>query len=107
MKLYRIFIPKTFNDKKKIPIKIIQDIAEKIQERFGGYSLDPFAHLPVIQGSWQGSEGLKYEEYHFLLELFTEDTFENKKWISAYKEMIRQDLKQKEIFILEMNAEVV
>jgi len=107
MKLYRIFLPKTFNDKKKIPEKIIQTIAEKIQERFGGYSLDPFAHLPVIQGSWQDNEGLKYEEEHFLLELFIEDTFENKKWISAYKEMIRQDLKQKEIFILQMDAEVV
>ena len=107
MKLYRIFIPKTFDTKTKIQSKKIQNIAEQIQARFGGYSLDPFAHLPVVQGSWQGSDGLKYEEFHFLLELFVEDTFENKKWISAYKEMIRQDLKQQEIFILEINAEVV
>ncbi|MEK6832451.1 MAG: hypothetical protein AABY32_00250 [Nanoarchaeota archaeon] len=107
MKLYRIFIPKTFNDKTKIPFKKIQKIAEEIEERFGAYSLDPFVHLPVVQGSWKGSGGLKYEEEHFLFELFLEDTFENKKWITAYKEMIRQNLEQKEIFILEINAEVV
>ena len=107
MKLYRIFIPNTYNDKTKIPMKIIQEIAEQIEERFGAYSLDPFAHLPVIQGFWKDSDRLKYEEEHFLLELFTEDTFENRKWITAYKEMIRQKLKQKEIFIMEINAEVL
>ncbi len=107
MKLFRIFLPKTYNDKKKIPIKIIEKIALEIQDRFGGYSLDHFAHLPVIQGSWKDGDGLKYEEEHFLLELFVEDTFDNKKWISTYKEMIRQKLKQKEIFILEINAETV
>ncbi len=107
MKLYRIFIPKTYDTKIKIPMKIIQEIAEKIEERFGAYSLDPFTHLPVIQGCWKDKDGLKYEEEHFLFELFLEDTFENKKWIEAYKEMIRQELKQKEIFILEMNAEIV
>ncbi|MAH49423.1 hypothetical protein CMI37_26610 [Candidatus Pacearchaeota archaeon] len=107
MKLYRIFIPKTYDTKIPVPMEIIGGIASEIEERFGGYSLDPFTHLPVIQGSWKDGDGLKYKEEHFLLELFLEDTFENKKWIEAYKEMIRQKLKQKEIFILEINAETV
>lgn len=107
MKLYRIFIPKTYDTKTKIPMKIIQKIAEQIEERFGAYSLDPFTNLPVIQGCWKDSQNLKYEEKHFLFELFVEDTFDNKKWITAYKEMIKQELKQKEIFIMELNAEIV
>ncbi len=107
MKLYRIFIPKTYDTKTKIPMKEIQKIAEEIEDRFGAYSLEPFAHLPVIQGCWKDGESLKYEEEHFLFELFVEDTFESKKWLIAYKEMIKQKLKQKEIFILEMNAEIV
>jgi len=107
MKLYRIFIPKTYNDKTKISMRVIQKIAKQIEERFGAYSLDPYSHLPVIQGFWKDGDGLKYKEEHFLLELFIEDTFDNKKWISSYKEMIRQELNQKEIFIMEINAEVL
>ena len=41
------------------------------------------------------------------IEIFVEDTFDNKNWLKTYKEMIRQDLKQKEIFVIEMNAEML
>lgn len=88
-------------------MKLIFSIAEEIEDRFGAYSLDPFAHLPVIQGCWTDETGLNYKEQMFLLELFVEDTFDNRKWIIAYKEMIKQKLKQKEIFIMEMNAEII
>lgn len=97
MKLYRIFLPKTYDTKKKIPLKIILKILEDIEERFGAYSMNPFAQLPLI-GCWKDNKDKKYEEEHFEVELFTEDTFENKRWIIAYKEMIRQKLKQEEHF---------
>ena len=106
MKLYRIFIPKTYNDKSKIPLKLIQNIVERFGDRFGGYTLDS-AYLPAIEGFWKDNNNLKYKEEHFLLELFTEDTFDNKKWIIAQKECIRQELKQEEIFIMEMYAEIL
>lgn len=107
MKLYRIFLPKKYNNKKKIPIGQIIHIAEEIEERFGAYSINPFAFLPAIEGSWKGDDGLQYKEEMFLLEIFMEDTFKNKEWLQAYKVMIKQRLKQKEIFILELSAEVV
>lgn len=107
MKLYRIFLPKKYNNKTKIPWKIILGIAEQIEKRFGGYSMNPFAYLPIIDGSWTEEENLNYKEQMFLLEVFVEDTFKNKAWIKAYKEIIKQDLDQKEIFIIEMNAETV
>ena len=52
MKLYRIFIPKRFNDGKKIPSNKILKIAEEIREKFGAYSFDPYGRLPIIQGVW-------------------------------------------------------
>lgn len=107
MKLYRIFLPKSYNNKKKIPMKIIQGIATQIEERFGGYSMNPFAYLPVIDGAWNEEQGANYKEQMFLLEVFAEDTFKNKAWIRAKKEIIKQDLDQKEIFIIEMNAEII
>lgn len=86
---------------------MILKIAEEIEKRFGGYSMNPFAYLPVIDGSWMDKEGLNYKEEQFLFEIFVEDTFKNKNWIRAYKEIIKQELDQKEIFIIEMNAEIV
>jgi len=56
MKLYRIFLPKKFNDGTLIPTKIILEIAEEIRKKFGGYSLDPFGRLPVIQGIWTSDQ---------------------------------------------------
>jgi|SRR3989338_9947754 len=107
MKLYRIFLPKKYNTNEEIPMNLILQIAEEIEKRFGAYSMNPFAYLPIIQGSWKDNEGLNYKEQMFLLELFVEDTFENKEWIQAYKVMIKQKLKQKEIFIIGLNAEIV
>ena len=107
MKLYRIFLPKTYNTGMKIPWKIILAVAEKIEQRFGAYNMNPFAYLPVVKGSWTDDGGKNYKEQMFLLEIFIEDTFDNKSWLKAYKEMIRQDLEQKEIFIIEMNAELL
>jgi len=107
MKLYRIFLPKKYNNKKKIPIRLIIQIAEEIKERFGAYSINPFAFLPAIEGSWKGGDGLNYKEEMFLLEIFMEDTYKNKEWLKAYKIMIKQKLNQKEIFILELLAETI
>ena len=107
MKLYKIFLPKRYNGGELIPIKLIMKIAEEIEERFGAYSLNPFAFLPLIQGSWKDGIGEAYKEKMFLLELFIEDTFKNQEWIKAYKTLIKQKLDQKEIFIIEQNAEIV
>ncbi len=107
MKLYRIFLPKKYNSKEKIPMRLILDVAEEIENRFGAYSLNPFAYLPIIQGSWTDDSGLTYREEMFLLEVFVEDTFANKEWIQAYKVLIKQKLIQKAIFIIGMDAEIV
>lgn len=107
MKLYRIFLPKKFNDGKPIPTDSILKIAEEIREKFGGYSLDPFGRLPIIQGVWTDSDNRKYEEEMNLLDLFVEDTFNIQKWFRAKREIWRQELQQKELFIIVQNAEIV
>lgn len=107
MKLYRIFLPKKFNDGTPIPTKIILKIAEEIREKFGGYSLDPFGRLPVIQGIWTSDQKKQYREDMNLLDLFVEDTFDIQKWFKAKKELWRQELQQEELFIIVQNAEIV
>ncbi len=107
MKLYRIFIPKFFNDGKEIPSNKILKIAEEIREKFGAYSFDPYGRLPIIQGVWTNEKKIKYEDEMNIMDLFVQDTFDIQKWFKAMKEKWRQDLEQEELFIIVQNAEII
>jgi len=107
MKLYRIFLPKFFNDGQEIPEEIISKIAEEIREKFGGYTLDPHARMPIIEGFWKSEDNENYKEEMYLIDLFVEDTFDTKKWFKAQGELWRQKLKQKKLFIITQYAEVI
>jgi len=107
MKLYRIFIPKVYNNGEPIPIVKIRKITESIREKFGAYSFNPFAKLPILAGVWTDDKSKVYSESMQLIELFVEDTFDNQKWIKAFKEITRQDLQQEEIFIIVQDAEII
>lgn len=107
MKLYRIFLPKNYNSGKPIESNKIGKIAQMIKDRFGAYSFNPFASPPIIQGVWTSKDGFTYEERMNLIELFVEDTIDNQKWLRAFKEMVRQELNQEEIFIIVQDAEII
>ncbi len=107
MKLYRLFLPKLYNNGNKIPKKKILEVTQQIREKFGSLSISPFATLPIIQGTWTSSTKKQFEEPMFLIEIFLEDTFDNTKWIKSFKEIIRQKLGQEEIFLISQDAELV
>ena len=107
MKLYRLFLPKRFNNGKLIPTNKILKIAEEIREKFGAYSFDPWGRLPIIQGVWTSNKQKRYEEEMNILDLFVEDTFDIQKWFKAKKEIWRQELEQEELFIIVQNAEII
>ena len=110
MKIYRIFLPRFYNDGIKIPITKISKITDQVRERFGAYTLR-HASLPIMQkeimkGVWTSGKKI-YDEQMFMIELFVEDTFKNKRWLKAFKEIICQELNQKEIFIITQDAEIL
>ena len=107
MKIYRIFLPKIDNGGVPIPISKISSITEEIRQKFGAYSFNPFAKLPVIGGVWTDGKSRLYNEPMQVIELFVEDTFDNQKWMMAFKEMTRQKLEQEELFIIVQNAEIL
>lgn len=107
MKLYRLYLPKFFNDGTTIPLEKTTKIMNEMEEKFGGYSLDPFGKLPIIQGVWVSPDNRRYTDEMFVLELFVEDTFDIKKWFKAKKEIWRQELNQKELFVIVQDAEII
>ena len=108
MKLYRIYLPKRYNDGKEVKQEKIRKIAEEIREKFGGYSLNKPSNLPFIQGVWTSNKDSQiYKEEMYLIELFIEDTFDNQKWMSAHKEIWGQELRQQELFVIVQDAEIL
>lgn len=107
VKLYRIFLPKYYNNSNLIEPKKIRKITEQIQEKFGAYSLNPFARLPIIEGIWTSDTKKVYSDTLYCVELFVEDTFNNQSWLKAFKEMARQELQQEELFVIVQNAEIL
>ncbi len=107
MKLYRIFIPKKYNEGTIIPIEKTTKILNEVEERFGGYTIDPFGRMPLI-GVWNNpKDRQRYIDEVQILELFVEDTMDIKKWFNANKELWRQHLKQEEFLIIVQDAEII
>jgi len=107
MKLYRIFLPKKFNNGTSIPLEKVTKILNEVEEKFGGYSLDPFGRMPLI-GVWNDQkENKRYADEIQVLELFVEDTIKIKKWFIAKKELWKQELEQEELFIMVQDAEII
>ncbi len=108
MKLYKIFLPKYYNDGKKIEDKKMRKVTTDIMERFGGYTVNPFAVLPIIDGAWKDKKTHEtYLDKLICIEIFMEDTFDNQKWLISFKELVRQQLKQEELFVIVQNAEII
>jgi len=108
LKLYRIFLPKFYNDRKPIEAPKIRKITGSLTDKFGGYTLNPLAYLPLMEGAGTSPKTNKiYTEQVFCIELFIQDTFDNQKWMQAFSEMVRQELKQEELFVIVQNAEIL
>lgn len=107
LKFYRIFIPQQYNSGEPVEPEKLLKIANEVGNKFKAYSAS-LSNLPIIEGLWTSEkDGKKYAEPMMLLELFVEDTFKNKKWLKAFKEMIAQELEQEEIFIIVQDAEIL
>jgi len=106
LKLYRIFIPKVYNNGKPIEDKKIRKITDEIRDRFKGYSANPESVFPIWEGAWEDDK-IPYTEPVICIELFTQDTFDNQSWIRSQTELWRQLLKQKSLFVLVQHAEMI
>ena len=107
MKLYSIFLPKNYNNKKPIQTKKIRRITKEIREKFGSYSADPHAKLPIIEGTWTSETKKLFNETMTAVQVFTEDTYKTQRWFKAKKETWAQELDQEVLFIIEQHAEIL
>ena len=79
----------------------------KFLSEHGSTSFNPSGRLPFIQGIWTSQERKIYVDEIYLIDLFIEDTFEHIKWLKNKKEIWKNNLKQKELFIIIQDAEIL
>jgi len=106
LKLFRFFIPKNYNDGHKIPALKIKYVTDQIIDKFKGYTMNPNAVLPILEGVWI-KKGNPYRDKVICIELFCQDTYENCDWVRDFCKMTRTALKQEALFVLYHDAELV
>lgn len=108
MKCYHVYLPIIYNDGKEIEPEKLDNITEKIEKRFKGCSIYPKVKPPIVQGIWIERETQKrFEDKIVMVEIIVEDTEKNYKWFKKLKNKIIEELKQKEIFIVSYNVDII
>ena len=102
MRRYEILLPLRFNDGIAVPDAIIGEVIVAIREQFGAASFEP----QNIRGVWQ-HEGTVYRDD--LVRVFADvaDTQENRTWFRVFKERLKRDFQQLDIWLISHPIEVL
>jgi len=102
MRRYEILLPLRFNDGSPVPDELIGETILALRDRFGAVSLE----TQTIRGVWQHS-GQTYRDD--LARLFVDvlDTGENRDWFRQFKERLKVEFRQLEIWIVTHPIEIL
>ena len=95
MRRYEILLPLRFNDGTPVPDELVGEVLIALREKFGAVSFE----TQTIRGVWQ-HEGRAYRDD--LARVFADvgDTAENRAWFVNFKERLKTDFKQIDIWMV-------
>jgi len=102
MRRYEILLPLRFNDGTLVPDELVGDVIVSLRDRFGAASFETQA----IRGVWQ-HEGQAYKDD--LVRLFADvpDTQASREWFLEFKEPLKRDYRQIDIWMITHQIEVL
>ena len=102
MRRYEILLPLRFNDGTPVPEELVGDVIVSIRDKFGAASFE----TQTIRGVWQ-HEGQVYKDD--LVRLFADvpDTPANRAWFLEFKERLKRDFQQIDIWMITHPIEVL
>ena len=102
MRRYEILLPLRFNDGGAVPDTLVGDVLIALRERFGAVSFE----TQTIRGIWQ-HEGSVYRDE--LVRIFADvlDNPENRAWFIEFKERLKRDFQQLDIWIVTHPIEII
>ena len=102
MRRYEILLPRRFNGGSPVPDPLLGAVLAELRERFGAASFEPQA----IRGEWR-HEGRVYEDSTSRVFVDVPDTAEHRAWFRGFKERLKQDFQQLDIWITTHPIEVL
>ncbi len=102
MRRYEILLPLRFNDGQPVPDEMVGSVICALRERFGAASFE----TQTIRGLWQ-HEGQVYRDDLVRLFVDVADSEETRDWFRAFKEQLKSNFQQLDIWIITHPIEVL
>jgi hypothetical protein len=102
LRRYEILLPLRFNDGQSVPPELVANTMLKLREHFGAVSWES----QPIQGQWQ-HEGIIYRDDLVRLFVDVADTVENRRFFLQFKEQVKTDFQQVDIWLTSYPIDVL
>ena len=102
LRRYEILLPLRFNNGQPVPLELVADTVQKLREHFGAVSWES----QLIQGEWQHEEMVYRDD---LTRVFVDvaDTPENRQFFRQFKEQVKTDFQQLDIWLTSYPIDVL
>ena len=102
MRRYEILLPLRFNDGQPVPQELVADTVLRLREHFGAVSWEN----QTIQGQWQ-HEGVVYRDDLARVFVDVADTADNRQFFQRFKEQVKADFQQLDIWLTSYPIDVL
>ena len=102
LRRYEILLALRFNDGQPVPPELVANTMLKLREHFGAVSWES----QPIQGQWQ-HEGVVYRDDLVRVFVDVADTVENRRFFLQFKEQVKTDFQQVDIWLTSYPIDVL
>ena len=102
VKEYDLFIPLYYNDGRQVEPQKFQVLQQQLLDQFGGLTFFPQPN----EGFWTVA-GITYRDAIVIYRVITSNEREARRFLSALKERLKEELQQEEILIVERDVETL
>ena len=102
LRRYEILLPLRFNNNQPVPPEVVADTVLKLREQFGAVSWEN----QTVQGQWQ-YEGIVYRDDLVRVFVDVADTLENRQFFLQFKEHVKTDFQQLDIWLTSYPIDVL
>ena len=95
MRRFEILLPLQFNDGSPVPAAALHRVLDEVRQHFGAVSFE----TQTIHGVWE-SQGMVFRDDLSRLFIDVPDTAENIAWFVAFKERLKADFQQLEVWVI-------
>jgi len=96
VKEYEVYVPLTYNDGSPVDDEVVERIGVQLLDFFGGLTFFPQPN----KGSWKLGD-VTFRDEVVIFRVLTDKVRPAKKFLRQLKEVLKTDLKQEEILIVE------